>query len=253
MKNFKRFLSLAVILSSAAVAFPLMAAPPLPKEAYIKAYAEMGKATAIWSASQTSRANAQNNAITAWVDAQVKIINAKAAWITAVAQANATNATALQTLEQVRTLSLDNNLKKAKTFYEKRTLHKSNPASTVRKRVTQEDISRYSKSLIPKRPDRHQLDQIQGKILWPEILQGERFLEYRLQMEFLFVQRSTLQNGITSGVHRQVKDLSTQMYVELRSLVREVTPAEYLEARKFIDSLAFESRFPQRIEGLVNN
>lgn len=200
----------------------------------------------------TAQANARSSMITGWIEAQAKMLTARAAMITAIANARESNAKTMQTLQQVRGLSLDNNLKTAKTFYEKRKLHKDYMASKTRKRPSKEDVSRYSKASLPKRPADYQLQPDQNKIYWPHVLQEERFLEYREQLESLFARRGA-GSGITNGTYQQVRTVAEGMRADLRSMIRQTAPVEYLEARKFIDSLVLESRFPKRIEGIAAN
>ena len=222
-------------------------------DAYVHAYASMGKAAAALFADEKTRANAQANWVSTCAEAQAKMINARAAWITAVANANATNAKTEQTLEQVRTLKLDNALKVATTFYEKRKLHDTYQGLNTRKRPTNEDLIRYSKMSLPQRPADCQFEPVKGKIYWPEVLQQEKFYEFRLQLDYLFAERADAVGTAASDIHGQVQEVASQMRGQLRSKIREMDPTEYLAARKFIDSLAFEARFRARIEGVATN
>lgn len=195
-------------------------------QSYLGGHAELGKAAAAW-------------------------VTAQATMIKAAAEANATNAKAMETYEKARGLSLDNDMKAAKTFYDKRQMRETYCAQTSRSRPTQEDLIRYSKATVPERPTNYQLEPVRGKIYWPEVLQGETFLEERIQLESLFAERKTTDNGVSSPIYGQVQELAEQMRSELRMRVREISPAEYLAARKFIDALAFEVRFPQQVEGVA--
>lgn len=232
-----------IILLSATTVGSATAAPPsqAATDAYVNAYTKMGKAAALMFNHDNIRANARNAAITVLADAQSKIIKARAAWITAVANAKATNAKTLQTLQEVRSKALDNNLKVAKTFYDKRALYDAYKESHSRKRPTQEDLIRYSKASVPERPANF---QIGGNICWPEVLLQDEFSDYRTLLDCLFSERKTSHNLLGSGVCCQVRNAVGKMREELRSKIREMNPAEYVAARKFLESVAYESRFP---------
>lgn len=234
MKNFKpKACSLAFVLSLITAVGPVaMAAGP-------SSYAET------WS-------DARSRLMAGWVDAQAKLITAQATMITAIATANATDAKAMETLEQVRGLSMDNNLKRAKFFYEKKTLNKTFLALQSQKRPSQEEATRYGKASAPQRLSRSQIQPARGKIYWPQVLQREEFADSRLQLECLFNKRQTADSR-TDSICQEAQDIAVQMQDELRPLIRQVSPSEYLAARKFIDGLALEAQSPSRIEAVASN
>lgn len=254
-----RSLSQRVCLSSVVLFSAITggsAAAELPSEAldaYVKAYTRMGKAAALIFSHDKTRADARNNMISTWVDAQCKMLSAKAAWITAMAEAQATRAKTLQTLQQVRGLALDNDLKTAKTFYEKRKLHDADPGLDTRKRPTQEDVIRYSKTSAPQRPASFQLEPVRGRIHWPAVFHQEEFADCRIRLECLFAQRKAGTSAPASGVCHQVQEATAEMHEQLRAKIRRMSPAEYVAARNFLESLAYEARFPARIEGVASN
>ena len=192
----------------------------------------------------------RGNAQAQMVEAQAKLIAARAGIVTAVANAKEANAKALQGLEQARSLALDNDLKKAETFYGKRALYENHRnLAKARPRPSEEDLLRYSRASTPQRLTPGQLDPIRGEIHWPPLLQRDQFAEHRERIDDLFVQR--LDYG--QDIHQEVQDLSKEIHTEMCSLVREVPSAEYIQARKFIRSLAYDSQFPPRIDGLAAN
>ena len=201
----------------------------------------------------------QTSGVESYLQGQAAIAKSAAAWVTAQAavikaqaEANATNAQAMETYQKARSLTLDNDLKAAKTFYEKRQMRETYGAMSAPTRATREDLIRYSKASTPERPTSYQLEPVRGKIYWPTVLQGESFLEERVQLESLFAKRKTLEGGVSSPVFGEVQGVAEEMRTELRSKMREISPVEYLAARKFIDALAFEARFPERMEGVAS-
>lgn len=242
--------TLVFVFVTLLAAIPALAqVPPQALEAY---YVQMGKNAAILFNHQKTQADAQTNRFTAWVDAQCKILNAKSAWITATANANATNAKTLVTLQEVRSAVLDNNLKVTKTFYDKRALHAGYQGLNVKKRPTQEDVIRYSKISAPKRPTNFQLTAMQGTIHWPETLLDEDFFHCRARLDSLFAQRSATSPATSGNISRQIQTTVTQMRGQLRAKIRDMSPTEYLAARRFVDSLAYEAGFNRRIDGLAS-
>ena len=243
-----------IVLLVAGMGDSASAGPPSQAlDAYVKAYTQMGKAAAVIFSQDKTRADARSKALTTWVDAQCKMLSARAVWLTASANAEATNAKTLATLQQVRGLSLDNNLKVAQTFYEKRKLYEGYRGLNTHKRPTQEDVIRYSKASVPQRPANFQVQQARGKIYWPEVLLEEEFSDCRIRLDSLFAQRKAESSTSGINVSRQAQKVAIQMRSQLRSKMRQMTPADYLAARKFLESLAYEARFPARIEGVASN
>ena len=85
------------------------------------------------------------------------------------------------------------------------------------------------------------------------MLLDEEFADCRIRLDGLFAQRNAAIGGSGSNVFRQVQTAAVQMGQQLRSKVRELTPVEYVAARKFVEKLAYEARFPARIEGVASN
>jgi hypothetical protein len=246
-------LILVVLMIAGAAASASAAPPPEALDAYLRAYTEMGKNAAVLFSNQNTQVTARTSMLTAWADAQCKMLTAQAAWITAVANANSTDAKTLQTLEQVRGLVLDNNLKAAKTFYDKRKLCEDYQKLNPRQRPTQEKVVRYNQASVPKRPAQSELASARGRITWPDVLLDEEFSADRVQLESLFAERKVgpaAQQGSVSG---EVQTVAAQMRERLQAKIRQMSPEQYLTARRFLESLAYESRFPARIEGVASN
>lgn len=241
--------SLLAVLGGSAAGAP----PSEALDAYVKAYTRMGKAAALMFSHDKTRADGRAKMISTWADAQCKLLSAQAAWVTSLANAEATRAQTLQTLQKVRSLALDNDLKLAKTFYDKRKLYEQHQKSHARKRPTQQDVIRYSKVSVPERPGNFQVEPVRGSIYWPQVLLEEEFSDCRTQLNCLFAQRRGAAGASGSTVPHQVEAVTAEMREQLRSKIRQLSPAEYLAARKFLEGLAYEARFSARIDGVASN
>ncbi len=144
MRDYSQHIRTSLIAMLTVVSAAQVARAEVPGEAidaYIQAYTAMGKRAAMLhnqmnaqanlttsSANAranltTSSANARATLMTASADAQTKMMAARTAWLTAVANAQQTRVKTLQSLEELRGQRMDNELKYAKTFYDKRKLH----------------------------------------------------------------------------------------------------------------------------------
>ncbi len=190
--------------------------------------------------------------ITAYVAAQAELNDSGSRSVTAIANAKETNARTLGILGKNRTLSLDNSLKTADIFYQKRQLNENYTELKRSKKFLREN-STPRPSSSPQRLANYQFQQDQGKLHWPYILQEEPFFDFRVQLESLLAKRKLNSVGTTDGTFQKVKKLAEEMHVVLRSKIHEFPPSDYMESRKFIESLVVESRFSKQIKGIAAN
>ena len=119
-----------IALIVAATAHLAQAQSPQAMDAYVQSYSNMGKQAALMFNQMTQQinaraqqANSQANMVSSRADAQAKIMVAQATWLTAVVNAEQTRAKTLQTLEELRGQKLENDLKHAQTFYNKKKMY----------------------------------------------------------------------------------------------------------------------------------
>ena len=180
-----------------------------------------------------------------------ELVEAQAAMIQAVAQARKLHAETLKMLEERRSMALDNDAKATETFYQKRRTRERFLAEHARKRPSRETVVSRCNATRPDRPSACQLDPVRGTIHWPEALQGEQYEAYRTRLEALYAGRTPANSGLGSEFCRQVEELASQMAGSLRSMIRQMSPTEYMAARRFIEGLAYEARFLPDVEGIA--
>src|SRR5262249_7684236 len=129
----------------------------------------------------------------------------------------------------------------------------------MRQRVRQEQMVQYEKdkrirtarlqeykethpSNLPPRLASMQLDPASGKIHWPAALNRDAFAPLRSDLEGLFATRA--HTGTTSELAEAISKKIKDMQSELRKHIRDIVTSEYIEARKFLDSLALEGQLP---------
>ncbi len=183
------------------------------------------------------------------VKAQAAIVTAQASVISSTAASNAAIAKAADDLEKVRAMAMDNDLKAAKAFYDRRKMYADYQAQRAAQRG-KGDLARRSKANT-ERASVYEVDPLRGRIFWPSVLKREEFADARVQMDALFAERKTRQAGLGSNFCRQAKMLTSEMRDQLREMVDDLSPSEYLAARKFLDTLSFEAQMPPRIEGVA--
>jgi len=95
---------------------------------------------------------------------------------------------------------------------------------------------------LPPRLNSSQLDPSTGKITWPAALMRDSFADKRGEIDSLLASR--VHTGTTSELSSELNKKVQEMRDELRKHIREIVTQEYLQARKFLDSLSLEGSFP---------
>jgi hypothetical protein len=114
-------------------------------------------------------------------------------------------------------------------------------------------VIRYGQVSVPKRPVQFELASAPGRIYWPDVLLNEEFSDGRIQLESLFAQRRASTSTPGASISGEVQAVAAQMREQLQAKIRQTSTGEYLAARRFLESLAYEARFPARGERVASN
>jgi hypothetical protein len=156
-------------------------------------------------------------------------------------QANLTNAQALSVLSGVRSKEIQNNVDYTNMFFERRRINEEYRETQRRPAASSEQMARFAADGMPDRSSGSQVDSVTGDISWPAMLQAPKFDEYRDTLDSLF--RNRAETGSMMGRDAKFKARSTCDAFDkaLRGEVRELSPSEFIEGRRFIDMLRYEA------------
>jgi hypothetical protein len=110
-------------------------------------------------------------------------------------------------------------------------------------RPTPEQSARMNEWGRPDRLHPGQLNPKLGTVVWPAALEAPLFASYRIQLEALFEARAPGNSGVGSTNYSQIQKVTRQMRHVLRELMQRMDTSEYIQAKNFLDSVAYESRF----------
>jgi len=160
--------------------------------------------------------------------------------IRAQGQANLLNSQALNNYQQARSRYIDNQVKWQQAYHVMRRSAESFWEQDRQTRAAVRDRWLASRgSGAPVHLTAAELNPQSGQIRWPDALQLPAFAQARGRIEDLMEARarSTASVGTAQELHKSLKELCH----ELRAEIHHIPPHEYMQARKFIDSLTFES------------
>jgi hypothetical protein len=156
--------------------------------------------------------------------------------------ANLMNSEAAINVEKARSEYIDNRMQWTNTYFEMQKVNREARAAKKGPTPTQEQLVRFAKADLPNRVAPSQLDPVVGQLNWPTVLKTEPYEVYRKQLDELFAARA--KNGYLSpDQFLQVKQSTDAMMGILRENVRSYPSSQSIQARKFIESLAYEANF----------
>jgi hypothetical protein len=145
--------------------------------------------------------------------------------------------------EEARSRYIDNARKWTELYQERRRLGIAQRAAEyAQQREVRDRYLAQKESGAPERLAAHQLDPTTGDINWPLALLSDEFAADRLKLERLFQLRA--QTRVTLQVAERVAETADVMLARLNANIRDTAPNDYTAARDFLESLAYEARFP---------
>jgi hypothetical protein len=201
-------------------------------EGYLKGHAEVGRSAADMVRARAEMMNAQANMLKAHAESQTKL------------------AEAAKIMEEARSLALDNDLKRADTFYKKRQLHDANDLDTCLP-PSPGELQQRAEAAAPARLKRYEYDPSRGEIYWPPALRQDRFFEVRVLLDALFARRTSIEAEGRENFCAQVREAADRMRGQLHEQIDDLPPDQYIQARRFLESLVRESQLPPVSEGIA--
>jgi hypothetical protein len=96
-----------------------------------------------------------------------------------------------------------------------------------------------------------QLSPTNGQINWPAGLLRPEYDALRSTVEELFANRTPSNSGVGSTTEVAVSRITSVMQDDLKAQIRQMTANEYIAAKNFLRSLAYEARFMPGAENVA--
>ena len=150
---------------------------------------------------------------------------------------NVNTAQATVEYEQARSLYLTNRRKFTENYYATKEMHQAVEAQKrERNKTSSEALTFAAKSSVPVKLETAAFNPQTGKIAWPKVLLDNQYTARRAEIEQLTATRTK-----TSGRPETVKKIqaaTVEMSSILKSNITKLSANDYVQARKFLDSLA---------------
>ena len=159
--------------------------------------------------------------------------------IRASGEANLSNSQAAKNYEDARRKEMENRVYGTEAYFEMQKINKDARQANASPAASAEDLTRYAKESAPKRLSPSDLDPVTGAIRWPPTLQLAPYRKDRQQLESLFSQRARA-GQFTAEQRLDVDRLVRSVQAELKKNIDAYPPQDFVQAKKFLDQLAYE-------------
>jgi hypothetical protein len=169
-------------------------------------------------------------------------LTGEAALAEALGKFNYDSARAAKQIEEARKQAIANRVLAQKAYYESRAINQAEWLAE-HPRSTPAQLAQINQSRLPRRLSSSDLDPTWGVIHWPDVLQRSEFGKFREQFDDAFAHRSDERFGVGSAFYSRTQRLAHEMRASLDEQRDSMSQMEWIEAMRFIESLAYETRF----------
>jgi hypothetical protein len=164
--------------------------------------------------------------------------------IRAQGEYNLNTSTAAINVSIARQQEIENRKRWTQSYFEIRDLNRQAfEAETKRLRGTPEDWLRVAQAGKPKRLSPSELDIVTGEIHWPILLTAQGYSAQRVALEKAFADRAY--HGVMQAeTFLKVLQMAEDLLSDLKNQVRNLPTDQYLAAKRFLESLAYEASQP---------
>ncbi|MCI0358099.1 MAG: hypothetical protein L0211_06435 [Planctomycetaceae bacterium] len=152
--------------------------------------------------------------------------------------ANLMNSEAAKNYEDARRKYIENRLEATETFFEMRRVNAESRAVKRPRPLSTEQYVRLARQQAPARLSVSQFDPLSGTINWPAVLRREQFSTDRQAIEALFKERAS---GVDTN-SAEIDAACRAMLDRLRPEAQTLNANDFIQARRFVESLAHEAR-----------
>lgn len=170
--------------------------------------------------------------------------------IQAAGEYNLNTSQAAINYEQAYRMSLESSVTRAETFFARRRINESYREAKQGPPPSREAIAERARQGAPDRLAPDQFDPAFGTLFWPAAFDDHRFAAERNALDRLMADRES-QGGVGSAHYHDVVEITDSMRHDLRGLLDAMSPTEYVQAVKFLNSVAYEARFVPELNGLA--
>jgi hypothetical protein len=163
--------------------------------------------------------------------------------ISAQGDYNLSTSKAAINMEEAAKRDIDNRLHWTNTYFEMKKTNQAYQDSLRKPRPTMEEAVRYAQIGMPSRLNPKEFDYVTGKIVWQKVFDQKQYEDPRANLDGLFAKRAKF-GGVSFDEQMEIVKSTNSMLNLLRDQIRDIPTGMFISAKKFIESLAYESQLP---------
>ncbi len=187
------------------------------------------------------------------LEAQAAVIQARGAYLKAMGEYCGRQAEAAEKWQDARSKKLQNDKTYVADYYAKKLIRREYTEVTARPPMNRDRAERLAKSNTP--PRLHEVLPCNANsrftatdgpvpLTWPVVLETSDFDRLREDVEELWSRRWTEPSGMGTRNCWEIQQLSRSMQSVLDTQIHDLAPSDYMFAKRFLRSLAYEAEFP---------
>jgi hypothetical protein len=157
---------------------------------------------------------------------------------------NLSSSEAAKNMTEARQKEIENQKQWTQTYFDMRAVNRqAKEQEAAQHRGTPEEWARYAQAGKPKLLSSKELDSVTGEIHWPVLLTADTYEAERTELEKAFAERA-YQGVLSSDSFLNIRRLTESMLNSLKEQIRDVPASQYMTAKRFLESLAYEASQP---------
>jgi hypothetical protein len=144
--------------------------------------------------------------------------------------------------ERARAAHFENRVKAVQTYFQVREINREARVRERGPRPTRQQLIQYARDRAPKRFSDQQFEAATGELYWPTVFNSAEYATQRTKIDQLMVLRALDSSGATTEYSREALAAVEQMEERLKSHIHDMRPSDYVAAKSFLKSLAYEAR-----------
>ena len=158
--------------------------------------------------------------------------------ISAKGSYNLSTSAAAVNMTQAQSQEIKNHQQYTDTYFDMRATNKAARAAEEGPRVTAEQVARMAHEAAPKPLSPGEMNDVTGKLNWPEALQLDTFATDRKKLEELFVSSSQM-GSMNYTDQSKARVIINDMNKLLKAQVQSIPGPVYVTCKKFLEGLMF--------------
>jgi hypothetical protein len=179
------------------------------------------------------------------------VLDGYAALTQSTGQANYFHSLAAVNYQQAYSQYLKNRASAIETYFNAKKYNREARQDYAPRRFSTEQLAVLARKAAPQRLGEREYDRTIGRVYWPAALRGDEYAAERDALEWAFRGRSPGDDGAGSELYGEVRQLTSRLDEKLKTHLDDLDAAQYVAAKKFLMSLAYEAQQPLVVSALA--